>query len=81
MSTSMRWPFGSERSPRSGHERSMPRELGSAGYSHADASALGARNSVGVGSGHEERIPAVSTAATISVEVTEIRLTASDLLR
>jgi hypothetical protein len=26
----------------------MPRRLGSAGYSHADESALGARNSVGV---------------------------------
>jgi hypothetical protein len=35
--------------------------LGSAGYSHAEESALGARNSVGVGVGHADRISALST--------------------
>ena len=31
----------------------MPRGLGSAAYTHADGSALGARKSVGVGNGHD----------------------------
>ena len=33
----------------------MPKGLGSAGYSHADGSALGARKSVGVSNGHDAK--------------------------
>jgi hypothetical protein len=58
----------------------VPRRLGSAGYSHADESALGARNSVGVGGGHAGSMP--DRARSVQRErLTDARTSAAMLMR